>query len=475
MTGTPEMMSNDQEKEILRIFEIQKKHQHEVKRSSYKSRIKKLNALKRVVLDHRREIREALYNDLRKPKEEVDLTEIYTITSEIKHARRNLHDWTKPQSVSTPTALFGASSKIIYEPKGVALIISPWNFPLQLTFGPLISAIAAGNCSMVKPSEHTPKTSKLIEKLIKLVFNENEVKVFNGGIKTSTQLLKLPFDHIFFTGSSSVGKIVMAAAAKNLASVTLELGGKSPTIIDRSANLKKAAQRIVQGKFANNGQICIAPDYILIQKEKEEQFVKEIKERLNKTYMDVSNSSDYARIVNEHHAKRMYDLLEDAKAKGAKIVHGGFSDVPNKFIEPTIISNAPENAKIWKEEIFGPILPIKTYENIEEAIDIVNSKEKPLALYIYTQKDSVSKKIIEETSAGATCINSNAIHFYNNHLPFGGVNSSGIGKSHGWFGFESFSNARAVLKQEISGPLDLLMPPYTKWKQKLIDFTLRWL
>ena len=371
--------------------------------------------------------------------------------------------------------LMGSSSWYKYEPKGVCLIISPWNFPFQLCFGPLISAIAAGNTAIVKPSESTPHTSAIIRKIIENLFSENEVAVIEGAVETSTRLLELPFNHIFFTGAPSIGKIVMEAAAKNLASVTLELGGKSPTIIDETANIKTAAKRIMWGKFMNCGQICIAPDYILIHESKKDAFIQEAQKHIKTFYGDDANQSpDYVRVVNERHHKRLIGYLEDSVNKGANVICGGQIDNETNAIQPTLVTDVPMDSLLMQEEIFGPILPIMTYKNINEAIELIQSGEKPLALYIYSSKKSNIKHISQNTRAGGTCINMNNLHFSNNDLPFGGSNNSGIGKSHGYFGFQAFSDARAFLKQNTPGALDLLMPPYNNFKERLIELTIKY-
>ena len=460
---------------INRVFQAQKANQFVVANTSAKERIHKLNKLHAAVMKYRPEIREALYNDFRKPAAEADLTEIYVITSEIKHAKKHLKQWMRQQSVATPLSLMGSSSWIQYEPKGVCLIIAPWNYPIQLAFGPLISAVAAGNTVMLKPSEHAPHSSAIMRKILKEVFSENEVALFEGGVATSTALLKLPFNHIFFTGAPAIGKIVMKAAAEHLASVTLELGGKSPTIVDETANLDKAATRIVWGKFSNNGQICIAPDYIFVHQSKKELFLKKLKDKLELFYgKNASKSNDYMRVINTNHFNRINGYLKNSLDAGAKLFHGGQSEASQNYIEPTIVTDVPLDSDLMQKEIFGPVLPVIAYRNLQEALDIINAKEKPLALYIYSKSKKNIKLITKSTRAGGTCINNNDVHFFNNNLPFGGSNNSGIGKSHGRFGFEAFSNARSFYKQDIPGALELLMPPYNNFKRKLIDLTIKW-
>ncbi|MCL4124206.1 UNVERIFIED_CONTAM: hypothetical protein GTU68_004230 [Idotea baltica] len=458
------------------LFESQKTNQFHIGNTSYKVRIKKLNQLKKALeYTYKQELREALYADFKKPHLETDITELYLVIKEIKHAKANLKSWTQRKRVETPLTLLGTSSWVKHEPKGVCLIISPWNYPINLTFGPLVSAIAAGNTVIIKPSEMTPHTSAVMSKIVKDLFDENEVALVEGEVEVSQELLKLPFNHIFFTGSPQVGKVVMTAAAKHLTSVTLELGGKSPTIIDESANIKAAIKNIVWGKYLNNGQTCIAPDYVLIHESKKDEFINAYQSKVLEYYSeDASESKSYSRVVNEKHFKRLVNHIQDAKEKGATIEIGGDFDSNSNFIAPTLISNISDDASLLNEEIFGPIFPIKTYKILDEAINYINSKEKPLALYIYSKNQKSIKTIINNTRAGGTCINTNAIHFSNHNLPFGGSNNSGIGKTHGLYGFQEFSNARAVLKRYTFGPLNLLFPPYNNFKQKLVDLTIKW-
>ena len=462
--------------EIHRIFDLQLAHQYEVGRSDAKARIQKLKKLQKAILSHQENIRAAMFQDFQKPGIEVDLTEIYPTIKEIKTVIKNLRQWMRPKLVSTPLAMLGSRSYIQYQPKGVVLIISPWNYPVNLTLIPLVTAIAAGNCVMLKPSEHTPHTSALLHQILQSIYSESEIALIQGAVDTSKALLKLPFNHIFFTGAPSIGKIVMEAAAKNLASVTLELGGKSPTIVDETANLKKAAQRINWGKFTNAGQTCIAPDYILVQEKIKTPFIKALQNSLNEFYQSDNFQGNFPNIINQKHLERLKSLLADARDKGANIISGGHTSEKENLLTPTLISDVPADAALSKEEIFGPILPIYTYKNLQDAIDYINAGEKPLALYIFSRKKSRINKIIQETRAGGTSINQTVMHFTNNNLPFGGDNNSGIGKSHGWFGFEAFSNSRAILEQRwpISAS-DLVRPPYNSLKQKIADITIKWL
>jgi aldehyde dehydrogenase (NAD+) len=475
-TISPAPLQSAVKNEVKRIFTLQKNNQQKVADSTPPDRIKKLDRLYDAVLKYRTEIQEALYKDFRKHPSEVDIAEIYKITSDIKHTRSHLAKWMRPKKVGTPLSQIGSSSYIHYEPKGVVLIISPWNFPVSLTFGPMISAISAGNCIMLKPSEYTPHASALMKKVITELFDESEVALLEGDVQVSTELLKMPFNHIFFTGAPEIGKVVMKAAAEHLASVTLELGGKSPTIIDETANLKTAAQRIAFAKWVNNGQICIAPDYVFVHQSVAAEFLSNLKATLKLNYGDdPSTSGSYNRIVNNRHFKRVEGYFLDALSKGAVVEYGGKTDSAQDYFSPTIMSNISENSDLWEKEIFGPILPFIVYTDLQEVIDKINAKEKPLALYIYSKSNKNVDRIINNTRAGATCVNHSAIHFYNNNLPFGGSNNSGIGKGNGFFGFEEFSNPRAVVKQwlPMSG-LDRMAPPYTAAKQKLIDMTIKW-
>jgi len=461
--------------EIERIFNLQQAHQFTVAKTNAQERKEKLKRLHKAVLARKQDLRDAMYADFRKHASEVDLTEIYPVTGEIKHSVRHLSKWMRPHRVKTPLSLLGSSSHIHYEPKGVVLIISPWNFPVNLTLGPLVGAVAAGNCVMVKPSEHTPHTSAAMKSIIEDVFDENEVAVVEGGIATSQAVLALPFNHIFFTGAPAIGKVVMEAASKHLASVTLELGGKSPTIVDETANVSAAAKRIAWAKFTNNGQICIAPDYLFVHENKKDEFLDKFRENIESFYgKDAQKSDDYARIVNNRHFERLSRYIDDAKEKGATVALGGRTEGNEDYIEPTVLTDVDPSSAVMTEEIFGPILPMYTFKSLDEPIAMINSKEKPLALYIYSKSNQNIERIIQNTRAGGTSINHSAVYFFNNNLPFGGSNNSGIGKGHGFFGFEAFSNARGVFKQVLPfSAIDLMTAPYNKFKQMLIDLSIK--
>lgn len=472
------LTKNAVSEDILKVFQDNKAAFGKLRLQPVKTRKARLNKLRSWITENREAIRQAIYADFSKPAAEVDTAEILPVLDEIKQALENLDRWTKPKKVDAPLTMLGTRSSIMYEPKGVCLIISPWNYPFNLSVGPLVSALVAGNTVILKPSEMTPHTASLIKRMSKEVFTDNEVIVIEGGMHTSQELLALPFDHIFFTGSPSIGKLVMKAAAENLTSVTLELGGKSPTIVTQSANVKETAMRIAVTKFINNGQTCIAPDYVLAHQHVAGDLVKHLKEQIPALFggssKRIADSPDYARIVNEKHFARLSDILREAESKGAKVETGGEMDFTQRFFHPVVLTNVPRQARIMEEEIFGPILPILTYNVLDEAIDYINSKPKPLALYIFGKSSSEINRIKNETSSGSVCINDCAIQFLHPYLPFGGVNTSGIGKSHGYAGFLAFSNEKPVLRQR-SGltAFRLFYPPYTPGVQRMIDWLLK--
>jgi aldehyde dehydrogenase (NAD+) len=462
--------------DIQRLFDLQLRNAPTVAKSTARERIAKLNRLLDAVLRNRQAMRDAMFADYRKPPFEVDAVEVLPITGAIRHTRSHLRRWMEPKRVPTPLAFMGSTSWVQHEPKGVCLIISPWNFPFNLSFVPLISAIAAGNTAIIKPSEMTPNSSALIKKIVAEVFEESEVAVVEGDVATAQALLALPFHHIFFTGAPSIGKLVMKAAAENLASVTLELGGKSPTIIDETADLATTATRIIRGKFANCGQICISPDYLLVHEKVEAELLDLMKKRLVESYGDDASKSDsYPRSVNARHFARVKNYLDDANAKGAKILAGGRTNAVENYIEPTLMGNVPDDSLLMQEEVFGPLLPVRSYRSLDEAIAFVNAGERPLTLSIFSKNKQNQRRVLAETRAGGSCINHCQLHFYNHDLPFGGVNNSGIGKSHGWYGFETFSNARAIYRQDFWGVSELLRPPYNGMKQRILDMAIRWL
>ncbi|MFQ5840706.1 MAG: aldehyde dehydrogenase family protein [Candidatus Methylomirabilales bacterium] len=462
----------------LKVFRRQQENRQRIKVSSAGERLGKLARLERAVERRLDELKRALYDDLRKPEAEVLLTEVYPVVSEIKHVRRHLRKWMRPVRVRAPLAFFGSRSAVHREPKGVVLILSPWNFPFQLTLGPLVSAMAAGNCAVLKPSELSPRTSRFIRELLSDLFHEREIAVLEGDHRLAQFLVEQPFDHIFFTGSTRVGKQVMATAASNLTSVTLELGGKSPVIVDPSADLQEAATKIAWGKSINAGQSCVAPDYVLVPEEREARFVELLRGALASRYgapARLTENPDYGRIVSSAHFHRIRSLLEAAVEGGARVEAGGSFREDDNFIEPTLLGRVPSESGIMQEEIFGPVLPILAYRTREEAIAFVNARPRPLVLYLFARSRSAITAILKETWAGDTLINDVVVHFGNVRLPFGGSGQSGTGKAHGFSGFMCFTHERSVMRQPRRTLARLLYPPYTRPVRKLIELTVRYL
>jgi len=464
--------------DIESVFNAQVNNRWNVSQTSAIERIAKLNKIQNWIIGNKQAIRGAIYKDFRKPAVDVDLTEIFTALSEIRHTINHLKKWIKPTRVKRTMALITTRSWIQYEPRGVVLIIAPWNYPFNLIITPLVSAIAAGNCAILKPSELSIHTSNLISKMVEELFSENEVAVFEGDKDVAIELLNKPFDHIFFTGNAVVGEKVMQAASKNLSSITLELGGKSPVIIDETANLADAAQKIAWGKFMNCGQTCLGPDYLFVNESGLPELVSKLKYYTKKFYgaenSDWQTCLDYARIIDKNHFQRLARVLNETIQAGAKIEFGGDLNEDEKYISPTVLIDVKPESAIMEEEIFGPILPILTYSNINEAINLIRSKPKPLALYIFSKNRQNIDRILTETSSGGVCINDTVIHFSQTNLPFGGVNDSGMGRTHGFFGFKTFSNEKAVVKHNRFSPLKLMYPPYTKRVRWIVNFVVKY-
>ncbi len=430
-----------------------------------------LEKLSRTIRNNDAAIIAALKADFEKPEAETILSEILPVTQEIRHTLRHLKRWMRPQRYAPSLATFGTSAQVIPQARGVCLIIAPWNYPFNLCFGPLVSCLAAGNSAILKPSEMTPATSALIARVIAETFPPDLVTVIEGGKDVSQALLALPFDHIFFTGSPAVGRIVMAAAAKNLASVTLELGGKSPAIVGPDADIENAAAWIAFGKFVNAGQTCIAPDHLFVHSSVKERFLVALRARIAKAY-GRGTSPHLAKIVNEHHARRVSALLDDAKSKGAKVLAGGTAQGRN--IEPTLVEAITPEMEIDREEIFGPILPVIAYDEIEQVLARINARPKPLSLYIFDRNKERVDRILAATSSGGAGVNLTMLHYTHAELPFGGVNNSGIGAAHGYHGFRAFSHERAVLRNRFSAAT-LIFPPYEGLARRLIALAKRFL
>lgn len=433
-------MKETEEKLIVNYLESQRAFFATNQTKDVAFRLEQLGKLKEVVIEYQEKIQAAVWTDLHKSPEEAYLTEISLVLSEIDNHTKHLKKWAKPKRVKTPIYLRPSSSKIIYEPLGISLIVSPWNYPFQLLFNPLVGAISAGCCTILKPSPDTPTVAKLMEEMIAKTFPTNYIALVQGGKETNTILFKQRFDLIFFTGSPKVGKVVMKAAAEHLTPVVLELGGKSPCIVDKDANIDIAAKRIVFGKLINAGQTCIAPDYLFAHHSIKDELLSKIVFHTKEMYgHDIKKSRFFPRIVNDEAMSRLADLLHEGT-----IYAGGEVDLKERYIAPTIIDNVQPGHKIMQREIFGPILPVMTFDNIDEPLAYINKNEKPLAFY-YFGNNRTAKEVLSSTSSGGACINDTIMHVANDHLPFGGVGNSGMGSYHGHQSFLAFSHQRAVV------------------------------
>jgi aldehyde dehydrogenase (NAD+) len=436
--------------EIARVFALQQDNQWNVKASTAAQRKAKLAKLKSAVEAHADDIVAAVLEDTRKPEGEIRVTEVMNITGNIQRNIDNLDMWMAPTEI-TPSLNPNDKAQILYEARGVCLILGPWNFPLGLTLGPVAAAVAAGNCCMVKLTDLCPATARVAASIIRAVFDENEVALFEGDVSVATALLELPFSHIFFTGSTRVGKLVMAAAAKHLSSVTLELGGKSPVIIDEGANIEKIAADLASAKQFNGGQACICPDYVFVREDQKARLVDGFKANVAKNLYAEDGKikkESIAQIVNAGNFSRVKALFDDAVAKGATIAAGGELDASDLTIHPTMLTDVTPQMKIMQEEIFAPILPVMTYDTLDQVIGYIEARDKPLALYMYSDDEANVQKVLSRTSSGGVTVNGVFSHYLENQLPFGGVNQSGSGSYHGYFGFKAFSHERAIYRHQ---------------------------
>lgn len=454
--------------EITEIIAQQRNFFDSNETKSVKFRIQQLKKLKRLLKENEAQLNKAIFEDFGKSDFETYVTELATIYHEINIFLKHLKSWSKPKRVISNLANFPSRSYVFPEPLGNTLIIGAWNYPYQLSLVPVVTSLAAGNTVILKPSELPQHTSSIMAKLINENFPSNYFRVVEGGIKESSALLEQKFDKIFFTGSTAVGKIVYQAAAKHLTPVTLELGGKSPTFILKDCNIKLTAQRIVWAKFLNAGQTCVAPDYILVDKSIEEKLLKALKKEIEKYHnKENPDKSNYLKIINSSHFDRLHQLIDPDK-----VYHGGQSDMEDRTIEPTILHKINFEDKIMEDEIFGPILPVISFSNLDEAIHTVKKQPKPLACYIYSSSKKSSLKIIQEISFGGGAINDSLMQLSNSRLPFGGVGSSGMGSYHGKAGFDTFSHFKSILKKSNLIELPIKYPPYSKFKLKLLKFIL---
>ena len=474
-----ELSANTVPPELEQLFARQAATALRLRQSSWQERTAKIRRLRDAVIARTEAWYSAAQADFGKPAGEVDLAEILPVCLEANDAIRNLKRWMRPQRVRPTLLTLGTRSHVQYTPRGRCLIIGPFNYPVNLTLGPLISAVAAGNTAIVKPSELTPALSALIAQVVREVFSEDEVAVVEGDATLAQALQRLPFDHVFFTGSPAIGKHVMAAAAQHLASVTLELGGKSPTIVDASADLRLAARNIVWAKFANAGQTCIAPDHVYVHESVKDAWVQCCREELHKAFgqsdEQQAQSPHLARIVNSRHASRLVALLDDAKARGAQVLAGGQASADSRYVQPTLLEAASADARIMQEEIFGPLLPVIAYRSLDDVIGQINAAPKPLALYIYSRTRAHIDQVLAQTVSGGACVNHSLVQFLHGRLPFGGVNHSGIGNAHGHYGFKAFSHERGVVQTqlplaatlfaagEVPGPIRKALRSALKW------------
>jgi len=446
------------------IFERQRAHAPAMARTTAAERIERLARLRRLIVAHRSALTGAVHADFGRPVAESELTEIFSVLSEIDHCSRHLKGWMKPERRLPPLLLFGTSSRIAYEPLGVTLIMAPWNYPIGLLLNPLVAAIGAGNCAVLKPSEKTSHVAAALTRMIHEGFDPVEVAIVEGGADVAQALLELPFDHICFTGSTQVGRIVMAAAAKHLATVTLELGGKSPAIVDASADIAATADRIAYGKFMNAGQTCIAPDYVLVERSRERALLKALQQSVGRFYgaseADRRHSPDFARVVDAGHFQRLKGLFERSVAEGARIITGGEMDAGTRYIAPTILADVTPSMPVMQEEIFGPILPVLSWDTREDVVQHVRAGGKPLAMYVFAGNRAAADYFTESLSAGATVHNNVGLHYFHHGVPFGGVGASGQGAYHGVRGFRAFSHAKPMLRQHEPALVPLLFPPY---------------
>ena len=463
---------------LLTAFETQRNALRNVLTAS--ERRDMLGRLWKSVLAHESELVRALAADLGKPREEVHLQEIYPVKAEIAHARKHLRGWMAPKPTPTPLAMLGTRSLVQPEPKGQLLIISPWNFPVILTLRPLVSALAAGNRVILKPSEHTPETSKILASIVEQAVPADVATVVLGGPEVSAKLTSLPFQHICFTGGTNIGKKVMKAAAENLASVTLELGGKSPAVVDATAHLGDASRRLAWGKCLNNGQVCIAPDYALVEDAVADRFLTEVARRIGEMYGEGAEAQlmnpQRSRMVNRHHWQRVVGLIEDAVEKGARVVLGGHWNEDDLRIAPTVLDGVTVDMKVMQEEIFGPVLPVLRWRDANEVNQIVAQNPHPLAMYFFSKNDAAVESWMRANPAGTTGINEVILQVAQPDLPFGGIQTSGMGRTGGHEGFKQFSNMRSVVRQQTRhNILPLTFPPFGERSLWLARTVQRWL
>jgi len=476
------IQTNASEARMKAVLEAQRRAHLKEGPPSAAKRIEWLDRAIALVVGHKDQIAEALREDFgHRSVEATMLTDVAGSVGPLKHAKAHLKKWmAREKRGVTPSllGLFGARAYIEYQPKGVIGVISPWNFPINLTFTPLAGIFAAGNRTMIKPSEFTPRTSELMERMFRSAYDETEVAVFTGGPEVGAAFSKLAFDHLLFTGATSIAYHVQRAAAEHLVPTTLELGGKSPVIVSRSADMDITAKRVMMGKTLNAGQICLAPDYVYVPQEKAGEFVNAATKAVTTMFPTMKDNPDYTSVINQRHYDRLQDYLEDAKAKGAEIVEinpakENFSQQPFHKIPPTIVLNPSDDMKMMKEEIFGPLLPVKTYKTVDEAVEYVNAHDRPLGLYYFGEDSAEQEKVLTRTTSGGATVNDVVMHVSMEDLPFGGIGPSGMGAYHGLDGFRTFSHAKAVFKQAKMDITAMMRPPFGAGFQKYLGMQIK--
>jgi aldehyde dehydrogenase (NAD+) len=466
---------DDDDAEIARareLFARQTAARWRVAQTTADERIAKLRRLRSAVLHHRQAVLDAVRADFRKAPAETDVSEVLPTLGELSTAIRQVKRWMRPRRVGGPWFLFGTASEIRYEARGVALILGPFNYPFGLMMTPLVAAVAAGNCAILRPSEKTPHTAAVVARIVEDAFPEGEAAVVTGGVAVAEALLKLPFDHFFFTGSPAVGRRVMHAAAEHLASVTLELGGKSPAIVDETADVDAAARHLVWGKFVNAGQTCIAPDYVLVHESVAAALEQALARQISAVYgageATRRESADLCRMIDPAAQARVQRLVDESVADGARIVVGGAGDEAERYVAPTVLADVPADAAVMREEIFGPVLPVLPFRSLDDAIARVRALPHPLAMYVFSRSDENVERVLRDTTSGGVVVNDVFLHFGNPELPFGGVGESGFGAYHGVHGFRAFSHARGVLRQNRLGMSRLFHPPYDARTERVL-------
>ncbi len=474
---TPPPIGLDARSRIEHLFLLQRAHAPAMARTTAAERRERLRRLRAAVVARRQAVLDALWSDLHRAPAETELTELHVVLAELDHAVRALPGWMRGRRLRSALTVLGTTSRLVYEPRGVALVLAPWNYPFHLVLNPLTSALAAGNCVICKPSEKTPATEAVLRELIGAAFPPEEVAMVEGGPDVAAALLEQPFDHIHFTGGTAIARRLMAAAAQHLATVTLELGGKSPCVVDDTADVEAAADRIVFGRFMNAGQACIAPDYVLVHASRETAMVDALRRAVGRMYGPDEavrrRTADFGRIVDGAHFERLAELFRRTVAAGAEVVTGGEFDAAERYVAPTVLRRVTPEMAAMQEEIFGPILPVLAWRDRDEALAVIRGLDKPLMLYLFTRDRETARWFVAETRAGGTVINNVGLHYLNHHAPFGGVGASGMGACHGFAGFRSFSHERTVMRQWWPVTLPLFAPPYAGARARAAQWLLR--